>query len=181
MQDVRLPLAAGGPVFNVCNRTNNSAKTLLLARQLIAVHGIDCCLAIGVDRSKSQQHRVTFERRRLAALDSTRRLIRDFDLVQRRNRIADAELWEQSEDFQVNWCSDDVLVACVLANEEFVQRNRLDGRAVEIVDMEIAAAAMQAEESHVGAVQLVSLDNSINQRIYVPVDATHDKRARISG
>lgn len=83
--------------------------------------------------------------RQQTSIDTTRRLIRDFDLVQRRNRAADMELWQQSEEFQESWCSDDVLVACLLANEEFVLRHGLESCAVEIVDMHIAAATQKLD------------------------------------
>lgn len=133
---VQLPIDT---TFNVINGTLNAAKTLLLARQLISNCAFECTLALGIDRQhQSRAHQTT------PSHFDTGALIRDFDRVRRRfhvdvRREADHEhVWLESERFEERWCDADVMVACVLANEAFVQRHGLQHTAVEIVRMELA-------------------------------------------
>lgn len=132
-------LLSNVPTFEVQNATLNSGKTLLLGRQLIAAGGAGCVLALGLDRHPAFAARPV----RVQASVDARPLIVEFGRVQRRNvadALAEEEVWQQTEQFQENWCHGDVIVACVLANEATVQRLRLHERAMEICDMELAFA-----------------------------------------
>lgn len=129
------------PTFDVVNKTLNGAKTLLLARHLIAHGGIECALAMGIDRDRRRRHLNHRQKQpdRVPSAVDTRGLIRDFDRVQRRfvDTVEQDVVWQQIEQFQENWCTDDVIVACVLASEAFVRRHSLHDRATEIVDMQL--------------------------------------------
>lgn len=130
-------LPASISVLEITNRTLNGPKTLLLARHLLQRGGgaIDCVLVLGIDR-----HRTTAapNAMRSDSASVTRRLIRDFDLVQRRRRYRDDAVWHQIEEFQLHWGDEDVLCACLLANERFVQEHALSQKAVEIAKMRLS-------------------------------------------